>query len=97
MHLYFAVIYGVISLPFLYELFSSFGKGQGGLIEMTVFSGIFILWAFAHYKASDAVETGKNWASGASYFLAVPLLLGIPIGTFFGIRMIMHARKLNRE
>jgi ABC-type amino acid transport system permease subunit len=97
MHLYFAVMYAFVSLLCLYALYESYSKGWGELIKMLFVCGIFIAWTFAHYKTSDAVETGKKWASTASYILAIPLLIGFPIGTFFGVRMMSHASKLKQE
>lgn len=97
MHLYFAVLYAFVSLLCLYSLYENVSTGGDELVKMLIACGIFIPLTFAHYKTSNAVETGKTWASTASYILAIPLLFGFPIGTFFGVRMLSHASKLKQE
>ena len=75
----------------------SSSKGGDELIKTLFICGIVIAWAFAHYKTSDAVETGKKWASTASYILAIPLLFGFPIGTILWRQNDVACSKLKQE
>jgi len=50
--------------------------------------------SFAHFKASEAAESDKEWVPVASMALAIPLLLAFPIGTYLGIKLLTNAAQL---
>lgn len=53
-----------------------------------------IALAIGHFKVSEAAESDKNWVPVASTVLALPLLLGFPIGTYLGVKLLVNAPKL---
>jgi hypothetical protein len=50
--------------------------------------------ALVHFKVSDAAENDKPWVAGASSLLSLPLLVAFPIGTFFGVKLLINTAKL---
>lgn len=57
---------------------------------------VFGVLAFVHFKVSDAAENDKPWVAGASSLLALPLLIAFPIGTFFGVKLLINTVNLKR-
>ena len=70
------------------------GISMANILPDIIIIIVFIALIFAHLKTSSAAEKDQKWAPIVSLVLSVPLLIVFPIGTFFGIKLLVNAIKL---
>jgi len=91
-HHHVAYLYGVIAAILVLGIL--FKLSEGISHENIVVLLVVIALAIVHFKVSHAAECDKTWVPIATTVLALPLLPGFPIGTYFGVKLIANALKL---
>jgi hypothetical protein len=91
-HYHIAYFYGFLSAIFALGFLLSLGKEIS--YQHLGFLILGIALTVGHFKVSDAAESDKNWVPAASTILSVPLLLAFPIGTFFGVKLLINVAQL---
>lgn len=84
-------IVGWLYVILLVALTSAFSLKAGNASINKVFLLLPILGlAVTHFWTASALVAGKNWARSLSIFIAVLLLFGFPLGTMFGVILLMR-------
>lgn len=91
-HYHVVYFYGFLSALFALGLF--LGRDKGIPYEHVAILAVLVALTVGHFKVSNAAENGKEWVPAASMVLAIPLLVGFPIGTFLGVKLLINASRL---
>ncbi len=85
-----AALYGLATLFFIYALVLDHESinSMPGVILLT---GLVAGLCSAHLAASIGASNAKPWARTLSIIIAVPLLIGFPVGTFVGIYILINS------
>jgi prepilin signal peptidase PulO-like enzyme (type II secretory pathway) len=71
-----------------------FNLSEGLSFELCIVLLVVIALSIVHFRVSHAADRDESWVPVATTFLALPLLFGFPIGTYFGAKLMFNAFRL---
>jgi type III secretory pathway component EscV len=91
-HYHVGYLYRIVAV--LLVLGILFNLSNGFPLEMFIVLLIVIALSIVHFKVSHAADSDETWVPVATTCLALPLLFGFPIGTYFGAKLLFNALRL---
>ena len=96
-HLGLAIFYCLVAVVVLtVHMLGSISRGDGGIQadwqSTAIIAGIFGFPVVLHAIARRGVRGGKPWGRTCSRVLGILLLFAIPVGTVFGIFILLRTR-----
>lgn len=91
-HYHVGYLYSIVAVLLALGIFFNLSKGFP--YEVFIVLLVVIALSIVHFRVSHAADSDQSWVPMASTFLALPLLFGFPIGTYFGAKLMFNALKL---